>query len=69
MAILHWKQGLLCDKEKVTIRGKGPYPPTVRKYVLGIALQGLYSPTILKNILYLFPQDSVNLNVTQLLIG
>ena len=31
--------------------------------------QGLYSPTILKNILCLILQDFVNLNVTQLLVG
>ena len=30
---------------------------------------GPYSPTILKNILCIFPQDFVNSNVTQLLIG
>ena len=30
---------------------------------------GLYSPTILKNILCLFLEDLVNLNVMQLLIG
>ena len=32
-------------------------------------IMGLYSPTILKNILCLFLQDLVNLNVTQLVIG
>ena len=31
--------------------------------------QGLYSTTILKNILRLFLQDLVKLNVAQLLIG
>ena len=37
--------------------------------IVGKRYRGRYSPTILKNILCLFLQDLVNLNVTQILIG
>ena len=46
-------------------------PAVIKLQMLGddFEHQGPYSPTILENILCLFLQDFVHLNVTQLLIG
>ena len=43
--------------------------PQVLSFTHRKKVQGPYSPTVLKNILCLFLQDFVNVNVTQLLIG
>ena len=60
---------ILSDSYTVKDQVKRNYVSKCVEDIKKVGKQGPYSPTILKNILCLFPQDSVNLNVTQLLIG